>query len=221
MKALQISKRDIKLLLFLGCVLVLAGSYFFGYKHYGEKREAEEAQIKILQEKYDDLNSKNVNREKYIKETEENEKKIEELKGSYPSTVAVENEIYFTKLLQEHTKAVVTQMTYTEPESFYVDNEAGVTTGIKGYKAVSTISFESDYTSLKKAIQYIQSAKYRRVIESINISVDRTTGKLSGSMAYNDYYLEGAGCKYEPDTIPAGASGAGVSNIFGNLVKSK
>ncbi|MDO5521447.1 MAG: hypothetical protein Q4G58_13225 [bacterium] len=218
---MQISKRDIKLLILLACILVLTASYMFGYKHFGEKRHTVEEKNSILQEKYNDLSAKNANREKYIQETEANSKKLETLTAKYPSAVTVENEIYFTKLLQDKTKAVVMQMTYTEPETFYADSEAGTSTGITGYKAVSTISFEADYASFKKAVQYINSAKSRRVIDSINVSVDRTSGKLSGSMAYNDYYLDGADGKYEPDTIPAGASGAGVESIFGKLVTSK
>ena len=217
---INLSKRDIKLLILLACVLLLAASYMFGYSHYGDMRAEVEEEKKVLQQKYEDLSAKNVNREKYQEETKNNTKKQKEILAKYPSKVTVENEIYFTKLLQDSTKVSVKQFAYTEPESFYVDDGTSDVTNITGYKAVSTISFEADYDGFKKMIRYINEAKSRRVINNINMSVDGTTGKLAGTMSYNDFYLEGADCEFNPETIKAGTNGNGVSNIFGNLVKN-
>ena len=98
---MQITKRDQKLLIVLACVLLLAGAYKFGYRNYGDKRAAIEQENDALRARYDSLCAKNQNREKYKKETEVNEKKIEEVLAKYPSELHNDNEIFFTKMLDK------------------------------------------------------------------------------------------------------------------------
>ena len=214
---MQITKKDQKLLIVLACVLLLAGGYKFGYRNYGDKRAAIEEEIVALQARYDDLSSKEVNRAKYEKGTKENQEKITKILATYPSKLEHENEIYFTKLLEDSAGIKVSQMSYLEPEVFYNGEEQETKNDMKVSQATSTLTIESDYSQFKRVLSFIEKSDSRKVIQNINLSFDNKTGILSGTVAFNSFSLTGADTVYKPFNIPSEAGGQGVPELFGGM----
>lgn len=102
MKKEAISERDLKALLLLGCIIMLALAYFIGYKGFLQSANATKLENIELQAKLDDLERKNQEKDKVMKETEEYDKKINEIVMKYPSQVTPEKVFYDMYQLQTH-----------------------------------------------------------------------------------------------------------------------
>lgn len=241
---MKISERDKKLLIYLCSGLLLLVAYFFGYTKYSEKKAVVQLEIDQLNTRYNDLKAKDDKRASYIAETEKNTSIINETAKLYPSEVTLEGEIYFTKLIEDASGAWVRQWLYTQAEEVLplsasdttpndttqgegttsegatggqTTSETIVPTTFKGYKTVSTISFDADYNQLKNMINYINTYASRKVIQQISVAFDSSTGILTGTMAYNNYFIVGSTSTYTPYEIPS--NGQGVTNVFGQMVQ--
>ena len=87
---------------------------------------------------------------------------------------------------------------------------------VAGYYASIGIRYEASYTGLKEMIAYVNAFKDRTTITQFTAAYDDATGKLSGEMTLNMYYITNTGKDYVPpvfDFMPKG-----VSNIFGNTI---
>lgn len=239
---MKISERDKKLLIYLCSGLLLLAGYYFGYAKYSEKKAAVQIEIDQLNTRYNDLKAKDSKRASYIAETEKNTSIINETAKLYPSEVTLEGEIYFTKLIEDATGAWVRQWLYTQAEEVLplsasesnpndsstgtgttgegtTGGETTVPTTFKGYKTVSTISFDADYNQLKNMISYINTYASRKVIQQVSVAFDSSTGILTGTMAYNNYFIVGSTSTYTPYEIPS--NGQGVTNVFGQMVEKQ
>lgn len=104
---------------------------------------------------------------------------------------------------------------YTEQESTEStpENTTGPTGNVEGYYASIGIRYEASYEGLKDMIAYVNKFKDRTTIAQFSASFDNSTGKLTGDMTLNMYYLENTGKDYVPpvfENMPKG-----VNNIFG------
>ncbi len=85
------------------------------------------------------------------------------------------------------------------------------------YKVRTKISFETGYEELKKLIQFVYDAQYRKVIDRMALAVDEKTGLLTGTLEYNSFSIVGLKTTYQPLSIPSAIMG--VDNIFGDLAQ--
>ncbi len=120
---MKVSKKDIKLLLVLASVILLAGSYYFGYVKYNEKRTVLEDEIVTLQKKYDNLYVKDLKRADYEAEVKTFTNKIKEISNKYPSEVTTEKEIMFADEVEHYANAVISTWSFAEPEIFYASKD--------------------------------------------------------------------------------------------------
>ena len=87
---------------------------------------------------------------------------------------------------------------------------------VAGYYASIGIRYEASYSGLKEMIAYVNEFKDRTTITQFTAAFDDATGKLTGEMTLNMYYITNTGKDYVPpvfDFMPKG-----VSNIFGNTM---
>ena len=101
----------------------------------------------------------------------------------------------------------------TESTESTPENTTGPTGNVEGYYASIGIRYEAGYEGLKDMIAYVNKFKDRTTIAQFSASFDNSTGKLTGDMTLNMYYLENTGKDYVPpvfENMPKG-----VSNIFG------
>lgn len=90
------------------------------------------------------------------------------------------------------------------------------TSVVAGYYASIGIRYEASYSGLKEMIAYVNEFKDRTTITQFSAMFDDATGKLTGEMTLNMYYITNTGKEYVPpvfDLMPKG-----VSNIFGNTI---
>ena len=96
------------------------------------------------------------------------------------------------------------------------DDSTASASSVEGYYASVGIRYEASYAGLKEMIAYVNQFKDRTTIDQFSASFDDTTGKLTGEMTLNMYYLTNTGKDYVPpvfDFMPKG-----VNNIFGKTV---
>ncbi len=84
-----------------------------------------------------------------------------------------------------------------------------------GIKATVTITYQTTYAGLKKAIDYINQYRNKMNIEDVSVTYDTSTGNLMGNMKINMFSLIGADMlkEYEPPYIDG--INTGRDNIFG------
>lgn len=96
------------------------------------------------------------------------------------------------------------------------DDAATDASVVAGYYASIGIRYEASYSGLKEMIAYVNEFKDRTTITQFSAAFDDATGKLTGEMTLNMYYITNTGKDYVPpvfDFMPKG-----VSNIFGNTI---
>ena len=96
------------------------------------------------------------------------------------------------------------------------DDAATDASVVAGYYASIGIRYEASYSGLKEMIAYVNEFKDRTTITQFSAAFDDATGKLTGEMTLNMYYITNTGKDYVPpvfDFMPKG-----VNNIFGKTI---
>lgn len=109
-----------------------------------------------------------------------------------------------------------TQSTGDGTDDATTDASADTSGNVAGYYASIGIRYEASYSGLKEMIAYVNEFKDRTTITQFTAAFDDATGKLTGEMTLNMYYITNTGKDYVPpvfDFMPKG-----VSNIFGNTI---
>ena len=109
-----------------------------------------------------------------------------------------------------------TQSTEDGTDDATTDASADTSGNVAGYYASIGIRYEASYSGLKEMIAYVNEFKDRTTITQFSATFDDATGKLTGEMTLNMYYITNTGKDYVPpvfDFMPKG-----VSNIFGNTI---
>lgn len=97
------------------------------------------------------------------------------------------------------------------------DASADTSGNVAGYYASIGIRYEASYNGLKEMIAYVNAFQDRTTITQFSAAFDDATGKLTGEMTLNMYYITNTGKEYVPpvfDFMPKG-----VSNIFGKTIE--
>ena len=87
---------------------------------------------------------------------------------------------------------------------------------VKGYQLydVSTVmAFKTEYHGLKAMLGEVIGSSQKKTISTLNVSFDDSTGKLTGEMLVDSYFLNGLDKPYEAPYIPAVPHGT--NNLFG------
>lgn len=109
-----------------------------------------------------------------------------------------------------------TQSTEDGTDDATTDASADTAGNVAGYYASIGIRYEASYSGLKEMIAYVNAFQDRTTITQFTAAFDDATGKLTGEMTLNMYYITNTGKEYVPpvfDFMPKG-----VSNIFGNTI---
>jgi hypothetical protein len=94
-------------------------------------------------------------------------------------------------------------------DSFDIIENASQAAG--GYLAV-TVDYEASYQGLKQVAAAVHAYQDRMALSSITATYDSDTGKLSGTLALNMYYIRLAGKEYVTPQIDKISKG--VTNLF-------
>ena len=91
----RISKKDIKLLLYVGGILLLALAYFLGYQKFMEKREVLEAEQANLQQQVNRLNEISMYLDDYEEQAAVYDEEMDKIFSDYPADVREEDTILY------------------------------------------------------------------------------------------------------------------------------
>ena len=110
-----------------------------------------------------------------------------------------------------------TQSAGEKTDDAAADASADTSGNVAGYYASIGIRYEASYNGLKEMIAYVNAFQDRTTITQFTAAFDDATGKLTGEMTLNMYYITNTGKEYVPpvfDFMPKG-----VSNIFGKTIE--
>ena len=93
-------------------------------------------------------------------------------------------------------------------------NSSQSQTGDGSASDVSTVmAFKTEYHGLKAMLGEVIGSSQKKTISTLNVSFDDSTGKLTGEMLVDSYFLYGLDKPYEAPYIPAVPHGT--NNLFG------
>lgn len=226
---MSISESDKKLLVIFLAICILAASYFFVFsKGMSKANEVEESNVQ-KEQKVLELQSKIAREAAIKKETAELKEKEQEIKNKYPTDMTEEKAMSIIRDIESKTDFKTTQITFIKGNS-----EAGGTTTQDSSDTTADTASESDtktdsttgrymevslvykasYKGLKKLNEYVNKYSDRMTIPSINATFDSETGKLSGTVTIDMYYLPVDGKEYEAPDVSGITDGT--KNIFGS-----
>ena len=229
------SARDKKIVIVLLGVVVVALAYFFGHRPLTEKRESLKAENASLRDTYADLSMKAANADMYEKEMKVMNTKMEEIFTHYPSYLQIENGIMDAVALEENTKSTISSLTIADPVAIEIaaENSGENPAAVEGeteetntssipyqlYDVNTSITLETDYQGMKDLIQLIATDTKRKSVGTLSATFNSGTGKISGNMTYDTYFVYGLDKPYIEPTVPAMEHG--VKNIFGTIETQK
>ena len=86
-------------------------------------------------------------------------------------------------------------------------------TGYQLYDVSTVMAFKTEYHGLKAMLGEVIGSSQKKTISTLNVSFDDSTGKLTGEMLVDSYFLYGLDKPYEAPYIPAVPHGT--NNLFG------
>ena len=242
MDAMTKGQRNL-LLFLLGVVILFVPIRYVAMNNFEDRKS-------IISEKdkqqvyYNDLKSKDVNRDQYIKDTENYKKEYQEILDEFPSELYQENTIMYLQGIKDEYKFDFPSVTMGEEQLFYTlgtgavgdatlgdgaaatDTTAADTTvadsaaasgdNYNCYSANFPVTYSGSYKDLKDVIDYIQGGDFRMTVDSISIAFDEETGKYTGEMSFTSYAVNGG--DRTTDQVDVNVQN-GKDNIFGNPTK--
>lgn len=205
---MTISKKDQKLLLCAGGLLLALLAYLFVFRNFSEKNSDLQKENQNLSSQVQQLEILDANKEQYISDTKDLKAQVQEMIDRYPSEVREENAVMYAYEMENESDIHVNSMTITPANLLY--------TMEKGY-GLSVITVNMDYSvtyeGFKDIIDFIRTDRDKRNVESISLSYDSETGNLLGTMVVNLFELQGIDKEYEAPYIPSMPRGN--TNPFG------
>lgn len=238
MDAMTKGQRNL-LLFLLGVVILFVPIRYVAMNNFDDRKN-------IISEKdkqqvyYNDLKSKDVNREQYIKDTENYKQEYQAILDEFPSEIYQENTIMYLQGIKDEYKFDFPSVTMGEEQLFYTlgtgavgdatlgdsstTTETTVTDGtaVAGsdnyncYSANFPVTYSGSYKDLKDVIDYIQGGDFRMTVDSISIAFDEETGNYTGDMSFTSYAVNGG--DRTTDQVDVNVQ-KGKDNIFGNPTK--
>lgn len=237
---MTISEKDKNLLVILGGVLLLAGTYYYGYQNLTARTAETVTQNEILTQQTGLLQQLSANKQKYETDTQKFITDSKQLISRYPAAVHEEDEIMYADSLTESITGTYVSYAATPPgetlalqmpvrEDLLVSSQDvtgairqnayvpdGTVPDVTGYalcRSQSDMSFQTSYAGMKAVLNDITGSENVKGIDSITLAYDDSTGYLTGTVTVNFYSLSGTDRKYtEPKTDSAAH---GTQNIFG------
>ena len=204
MKKVQISDTEVRLIVILLSIIFLALAYFFGLNKGLQNAQLINGECGTNQAEIDSLNGMIARKKAIEEETVAMRQAIVDIVAKYPVARPTEKVIYEIQKIEAHFDTV----------SFGMDQPlVPAENGVMGFKNVITLNYDCDYDNMKVLFDYVKDNTSERMnISNITMDYDMETGKITGKMDLNLYYLTGTDRAYEE--IPEMKFGIGMDNVF-------
>lgn len=225
---LNLSKRDIKILLALLGLVALVASFYLVYTPAKERREAIEAANVELQNQVSRLEELNASKAEYEQSIIDMNQEITALTTEFPAATKEEDGVYFAHLMETSVSGDVniSAVTLGNPEVVLVTEvpnaevdastvEGGAATTVSEYTMYRTRNafiYQTGYNGMKNLVNVINNQTDKITIQTLSVSYDTATGLLSGTVDANFFTMEGTTREYTKPNLPQ--VNEGTSNIF-------
>ncbi len=221
-----------KLIFIIASLAILAAAYFFGYRNIDEKTNGLKAECSTLQAHYDDLMSKEVNRQQYLDDTKRDREMYKARLDEFPSNWSQSEVIEYEEHVHKDEDVIYRSeaIALSAPDLFYTvggsnsegtlavvssdeTSAAPATTNYECYQVPVMISYYGTYDGIKKFMDRASSFPFRVVVDSVSIKADEAPEMYVGSMNMIFYFVYGPDrdkeMEYNVDDVQTG-----VDNIF-------
>lgn len=209
---MNLSKRDKKLLLYVGGILLLVLVYFLFFRNMQESNQAIEREIATLEQEYDRLRLLSEKAGEYTVETERMNNEIANIILKFPPDMREEDAIVYAHTLETLSEMHISNISIDSKQLMY-STQAGPAMHL--YDMPIEYRFTVGYDSFKKVAELIMNNADKRNMESLTLSFDNGTGKLVGTAELNMYYLLGTDGKYESPVVRPMPQG--LDDLFGTV----
>ncbi len=206
---MKISKKEARLLIVLGGILLFVILYYVVNSRIVESKEAVEADMEALQPELAELETLYADRDKYLAETEAAKTYAKEQLAKYPADVRPQDVLVWTLGLEEAINFDIESVTFGEPELVSqfqayatVDGEE-ILTDMEAYRTTSSSTGELSYLQLKSSIDYIYDTQDRTAIDSVSVSYNAESARLTGNFSVSKFYVTYPEAVYVESPMPS------------------
>lgn len=182
-------KRTVRMILIVLGVVLFVMVFQFLYKPLSETNAQLRDQKIKMQTEVNQLRILWAQKEEKKSAIAELEKKSEETIGGLPSFVAQEDQILYVHSL-ENENFEVTSMAMTPNTEVYKFNVNFLNKAYAGQSVLNTqltLNYSGTYDEIKRICNQIQKNGNRETVQSIEMSYDQETGKITGTLVVNQY----------------------------------
>jgi len=192
----NLSKRDLKLLLILGAVLLFIIVYMAAYLPLSDKADAAEQEAAALRPQLTELQGYYANLDNYNQGIDDASDTIKSTLKKYPTDVRTEDLVEYATGLERKLKIDLTAIDFTEPtlqkQFTTLRREADQSisaTDRSAYSIGEILSCDLSYQEMKDLADAIAKSDDRSSLETMEISYNAETGQLTGSVSLNKYFI--------------------------------
>ncbi|MDR2559948.1 MAG: hypothetical protein LBC86_10490 [Oscillospiraceae bacterium] len=217
---MNISKRDIKMLLILFGIVIFVLCYFLVYLSHSEENEFLYEDIEDAEFELSRL--KTIQREVsgYREAIADSEAFILAAQAEFPADVHTADLIMYVVELEQNLGINTGGITFIQPVELMtvqglLETESGSysLTPRNAFRTGINVNCSLTYEQLKELVNYINNESEKASIHSISLSYNSSTGLLYGNMVINRSFLSSHGIEYIAAQIPEMA--IGLPNPFG------
>lgn len=236
---MKISKKEANLLIgFLG-ILIAFCAYQFGYVKLNALTEEKAAENAKMRKEIAVLQELEANKTQYVTDTEDMKTDIALTLTEFPSGILPEDDIKHA--YQQDNKnpdeyVYINSMSFGDNEVMYTTNQNTVSadnitvngvqlTGVELegnmyptyilYRMQTSYGLDVGYNGLKNVIKSVYDAAGKKSVDSVSVAFDENTGRLTGSVIMNSFYVTGTDVPYEqPVLVPVRQ---GTDDIFATV----
>ncbi|MGN0318982.1 MAG: hypothetical protein ACI4E1_13710 [Lachnospira sp.] len=220
---IKITDRDKMLIVIVLAACIVALAYFFGFQKINDANSKLETKQTQLTKTQKDLKEKNVNKDKYIKETASYNMQYESIIRSYSAGSTQPSTIDFLNKVESITGVWVRSVAFSDPTAVYTfgrnaSNNPNASSGGEtyssdyvGYRTSLNIAYEAEYDKWKDFIDYVNNYSSKNTIETISMAYNDATDTVTGTVTISMYSIYGSDRPFTENkfTTPTGSD-----NIF-------
>jgi hypothetical protein len=181
-----------------------------------------------LSKQVEELKKLTEQEEFYVSETNRIQLEVEQILTGFPSYLMIENEIMNVVESESLSNAEISSLTVSEPvlmtvgstEDSALSEDGSAVSSSAGslyslYDMSANISYTATYDGMKELLDDISDNSEKHSVSSFSATLDTSTGKITGTVSYEAYYIFGQDKNYKEPKIPTIEHGT--NNIFGSI----
>ncbi len=222
---MKISKKEARLLIVLGGILVFVLLYYLVNNRILESTVAIEGEIAVIQPELAELEALYADRDMYLEEIEKTKVYAQEELEKYPADIRPQDVLVWILGFEDSVNFDINSVTFGEPQLISefpayvtVDGEE-INTNMTAYKTTSNTTGDLSYLQLKSSIDYIYESPYRTALDSVSLSYNSESSTLTGNFTISKFFVTYPEAVYQESQMPSVP--LGTQEPFGDTVSGQ